>query len=115
MKIPKLIAKYEQAVTEIVKQFIVKQCNPEPDEKPEDYIEYWIGEIGSCVMIADRALKFIDILHDMKTNQPKGQLFEWYDFYVENQSLIKDVSYQMYCKSNIILKDFLNSMELEIK
>jgi hypothetical protein len=99
MKKTKLISKYEQAVTEIVKQFIVKNCEVSYKESI-DYIEYWVGDkVGGYVQIADRCILFGDILHDIKTEQPKGKLFEWYDYCVENQNEPNrsSINYESYC------------------
>jgi hypothetical protein len=106
MKIPKLIAKYEKVVTEIVKQFIVKNCGVSYKESI-DYIEFWVADrIGGYVEIADRVINFDDILYDMETEQPKGKLFKWYDYCVENESSINYESYCMGARETLTNKDY---------
>ena len=100
-----LINQYEQMVNQIVKQFIIKQYQPEDEEEPEDYFEFWVNdEIGSTVNIQDYYLNFYDILFDMITQQPRRLIFEWCDFCVENQ----DKGYINYKSYSMGLREFSN-------
>ena len=48
-------------------------------DKEEAEFEGWIGnDVGGIFWCADIALSFSDILIDINTNQPKGEITKWY-------------------------------------
>ena len=86
MKTNKLIKAYEQSVNDIIKEFIIKQYQPDDDEVAEDYFDFWVAnEIGTIINIQDFYLSFDDIILDMRTEQPRYFIFEWYNFVIANQ------------------------------
>lgn len=74
------------------------------EEKHELQFEFWVGDmIGTVAMFSDYFFKFEDIIIDLETYQPGGQIFEWYNACIEHQN-IKDptkthyINYSSWCK-----------------
>lgn len=83
-----VISKYESACQRLVREFCYKQGVE---------FDFWLGdEIGSCFSVnCDAVLTLSDILFDLKTNQPKGKIFNWYWSQVSQEN---PVSYKKYCE-----------------
>lgn len=75
-KVISLIEEYELICSQIVKAFCRKQAMVF-----EGWIADKIGEIATC---NDFHFDLTDIVLDMKTNQPKGLIIDWYYNDIEN-------------------------------
>ena len=78
----------------IVEKYIDAFCKKQEIDKNS---LYWFGgEIGEVVEISDCYFNFLDIKKDIDTNQPKDEIFNWYN---ENDYLNgKIINYQSYIK-----------------
>lgn len=83
-----VIESFEKSCEKLVLNFCKKQ---------EVTFDFWLGdEIGSCFSVnCDAVLTLSDILFDLKTNQPKGKIFNWYWSQVSQEN---PVSYKKYCE-----------------
>lgn len=85
---------------EEIKKYYELSCNAfiKKFQKKQDYgFNGWIadrtGEIA--VFIDQYFFNLSDIIHDLVTDQPKGQIFEWYDESMYKETLI---NYESYCR-----------------
>lgn len=89
-----IIEKYEHTCMQIIEAFCKKQ---------ELDFEYWLAnKVGGAGSFGDFIFKFSDIVHDLKSDQPKGFIIEWYSHDFEaNQDLTHDkrnfINYENYC------------------
>lgn len=77
---------YEDACNNYIKAF----C-----EKHEIDFDFWVSDIpGTVAFFGDYSFSFTDIVWDINSNQPKENIFEWFEFYLENvQGAINYYSY----------------------
>lgn len=76
------IKKWEKLTQEITKQFLLDYFE---DDNPDYY--YVANEVGGVFNYGDYWFSFYDVLKCYKLNITKEQLFEWYDFCLENQTV----------------------------
>ncbi len=87
-QIIKLLENYENCCNLLVLEFCKKQ-----DLK----FEFWIGDIvGSIAVCNDYYFDMESILIDLKFNQPKDQIFSWYNDNMD--SPLKSINYSSYIK-----------------
>lgn len=87
-KTDKLIQEYEKYCNEIVKEFCKKQ---------ELDFEGWVrDEIGSSACCNDISFNMYDIVWDLNSKQPKGEIINWY--YDNLESSEKFINYFSYTK-----------------
>lgn len=66
-------------------------------EKQDMSNEGWVGDdrIGEVIVCSDFFFDFHDIKRDLDTQQPKGQIIDWYyDCYANESS---NINYSSYC------------------
>lgn len=91
MKTQNLIRTYEQSVNALVKAFCQKQY-------VKFDVDMWADRVGGVILIRDYYyLNFSDIYYDMETEQPKGMIFDWYN-YLEHNKDKSFVNYESYIK-----------------
>ena len=81
-----LSEKYEKIAKQYIKKFAKKQHLD---------FDYWIGDTVGSVASFDESyyIDFLDIKHDIDTEQPEYQIMEWYDGITpENR-----INYKSYC------------------
>ena len=71
-------------------------------------LEYWLADIIGDVALfsGDYYFNMADILHDIKTNQPKGKIIDWHEYVEEHclkDNLKNYINYYSYCKGLIFL------------
>jgi len=87
----------EGQINEFVDEFLEKQgYNGDDDEV------FWIGEDVGGVLALETGhfFDFKDIIFDIKTNQPEGNIINWFVAVVEyrgNEDYIADMSYKSWC------------------
>jgi hypothetical protein len=91
-KQPKFITYFEQATSVLIESFCKKhECD----------IEYIISDdVTGIYCIGDAYLSLSDIYYDMKTNQPKDFIFDWFWKSVEFKTNNPDgayINYKSYC------------------
>lgn len=78
---------FEVAVDKLLMEF----C-----EKHDLTYEFSVGNDSVDVfLISDYFFSLSDIYFDLKSNQPKGKIIEWYDYLLDNEV---EISYYAYCK-----------------
>jgi hypothetical protein len=91
-KQPKFITYFEQAASVLIESFCKKQ---------DVYVDYIVvDDITGIYCIGDAYLTLSDIYHDMKTNQPKGAIIDWFWESVEFKTNNPDgvyINYNSYC------------------
>jgi len=81
-------ANFEKAVHSYVKAFT---------KKHEIEFEYWIGDVAGTVgEFGDYYFNFEDVRHDIDTDQPKDNIFLWYDECLESKEITPN--YENWCK-----------------
>ena len=93
-----LLKDYDESVEMLIRQFQYKQFF----EKEECITYYarefdgWVGDIiGGIALFEDLTIDFADIVYDLRTNQPKGNIIEWIDYCCD---LERPINYHSYCK-----------------
>lgn len=83
----KLQQRYEAVVAEYVKRFAKKQGLE---------FSYWVAEeVGEIAcFISEYFFHFNDIVRDIDTNQPEGQILQWHNEGIEHQE--KTINYRSY-------------------
>jgi len=76
------IKKWEKITKEITEQFLLDYFE---DDDPDYY--YVADEIGGVFGYVDYYFSFSDVLKCYELGITKEQLFEWYDFCLENQKV----------------------------
>lgn len=92
------IQDYNAIVGHYMAYFIQKQFDLE-ENQDVDY--YWVADmIGTIVSVNDFFLNFDDIRYDIDSEQPKGLIFEWYDYMMEQHELnpTSNINYTTYSK-----------------
>ena len=65
-------------------------------EKHDLTYEFSVGEDSIDVFsISNFFFSLSDIYFDLKSNQPKGKIIQWYDYLLDNEV---EISYYSYCK-----------------
>ena len=65
-------------------------------EKHDLSYEFSVGEDSIDVFsISNYFFSLSDIYFDLKSNQPKGKIIQWYDYLLDNEV---EISYYAYCK-----------------
>lgn len=65
-------------------------------EKHDFTYEFSVGEDSIDIFsISHFFFSLSDIYFDLKSNQPKGKIIQWYDYLLENEV---EISYYAYCK-----------------
>ena len=78
----KEIIEYEKIVQKIAKKFVKKYFSEE--EEYWDYECFWIGdEIGGVLTVSDYYFNFDNILDYLKNNYTVEELFDYYDYYLD--------------------------------
>lgn len=92
-----LISKYEDICNQLVKEFAGKQ---------DLEFDYWIADITGevAVFIGEYFFDMSDIMHDLKTIQPKGLIMQWHDDSVEAhfKGIETTINYRSYCMGAIV-------------
>ena len=79
---------YESICNEYVTQFCIKQ-----DIEFEGWVNYDVGSVACC---GDFIFNFRDIVWDINSNQPKGNIANWY--YENSETPEKAINYFSYTK-----------------
>lgn len=88
MKIKQLKETYDFACNEYVKKF----CN-----KQEMTNEGWVNDdVGGIALCSDFYFNLHDIVWDINSKQPKGQIIDWYYENLDNPE--KSINYYSYTK-----------------
>ena len=90
----KQITLYKNIVNKITKEFCKKH-------EFDFYEEDWVGgSVGEVIGIGGYFFNFTDILYDMETDQPRGEIFKWYDYSLEVYYIpgLKACNYEHWCK-----------------
>lgn len=77
------IKQWEKLTDTITKDWIIEYFDLYDDE--EISVDWVANDVGSIFEFADMYFNFSDILDCYKYNISKEQLFNWYDFCLENQ------------------------------
>ena len=87
-RIEKLHKKYVAVCNEYIENF----C-----KKHDCYFEFWVAdEVGGVASFGDiNYFNFGDIVYDLNTDQPKGQIFTWSAESIDNPK--KSINYFSYC------------------
>ena len=84
----------KQQFENVVDQYLTLFCEKQGVYKDND--SWCAGDVGGVIEINDAYLNFTDIILDVDTNQPKGNIFKWY---WENDFLNgKEINYYSYTK-----------------
>ena len=68
-------------------------------EKHDLRYEFSVGEDSIDIFsISNYFFSLSDIYFDLKSNQPKGKIIQWYDYLLDNEI---EISYYAYCKGLI--------------
>ena len=74
-------------------------------EKHDLSYEFSVGEDSIDVFsISHFFFSLSDIYFDLKSNQPKGKIIEWYDYILENEVKINYYSYCMGLRKELLTK-----------
>lgn len=86
-KLKDLQKQHEFVCNEYVKKF----CN-----KQEIVFDYWVESIvGEVAVFGDYFINLSDIVLDVNTKQPKGEIFKWYN---DNLMSFDTINYYAYTK-----------------
>jgi len=74
-------------------------------EKHDLSYEFSVGEDSIDVFsLSHFFFSLSDIYFDLKSNQPKGKIIEWYDYILENEVKINYYSYCMGLRKELLTK-----------
>ncbi len=91
-EIERLMRQIDKQYNEACGKYVDMFC-----KKQETNFEFWVSdEIGSIANIGDSFFHLSDIIYDLRSNQPKGLIFEWQQNCLENQETM--VNYYAYTK-----------------
>ena len=74
-------------------------------EKHDLSYEFSVGNDSVDIfLISDYFFSLSDIYFDLKSNQPKSKIIEWYDYILENEVKINYYSYCMGLRKELLTK-----------
>ena len=89
-----LQTKYQKIVQKYINEF----C-----KKHDTYLEFWVGsDVGHIAVIGDHFMSFKDIRHDIDTNQPSDNIWDYHDFILQHTD--EFVHYDVWCKNRAMEK-----------
>lgn len=85
---------YDDTCNKLLEEFCNKQ-----DMENDGWVGDEVGGVACCCGCGDYYFCFSDIIHDIRTNQPKGLILDWQDEYIEaSQNDKKVMNYKGYTK-----------------
>lgn len=119
-KVDRLIKFYNNAASNLVEAFLVKQGLTNDDGNPVSF-EPMDGKYYNFIEVADYYLSIDDILTDMDKNIEKGVFFQWYDCSIEwTCNGYRNVNYNSYLmgfrhKKRSWIKEFVYTFKKSAK